>query len=80
MTDLLVTGILGDEMGLGKTIQTIGMMSNLKEKNVKGPYLVVAPLSTLANWNREVPMWTQGKMTSMLCNHTQATRQLRHPV
>lgn len=69
-----MNGILGDEMGLGKTIQTIGMMSNLKEKNVKGPYLVVAPLSTLANWNREVPMWTKGQMTSMLYHGTQDVR------
>jgi ATP-dependent DNA helicase len=69
-----MNGILGDEMGLGKTIQTIGMMSNLKEKNVKGPFLVVAPLSTLANWNREVPQWTEGKMSSMLYHGSQEKR------
>ena len=27
---------------------------------------MVAPLSTLMNWNREVGMWTDGKMTSMV--------------
>ena len=69
-----MNGILGDEMGLGKTIQTIGMMSNLKEKSVKGPFLVVAPLSTLANWNREVPQWTEGKMSSMLYHGAQEAR------
>ena len=69
-----MNGILGDEMGLGKTIQTIGMMAVLKEQNVPGPYLVVAPLSTLANWNREVPQWTKGAMTSQLYHGDQKTR------
>jgi ATP-dependent DNA helicase len=60
-----MNGILGDEMGLGKTCQTIGQLSVLKEKKVPGPYLVVAPLSTLVNWHREVGMWTDGKLTAM---------------
>lgn len=45
--------ILGDEMGLGKTIQIISL---LVERNAikKAPYLVVAPLSLLENWKREI--------------------------
>ncbi|KAJ9579270.1 hypothetical protein L9F63_024624, partial [Diploptera punctata] len=45
-----VNGILADEMGLGKTPQTIALLCHLIEKNVPGPFLVVAPLSTLPNW------------------------------
>ena len=61
-----MNGILGDEMGLGKTIQTIAMLAYLFEKNVEGPFLVVAPLSTITNWNNEVHKWTQGNMTSQI--------------
>lgn len=48
-----LNGILADEMGLGKTLQTIGFIAHLKAKNVAGPYLIVTPLSTLANWVNE---------------------------
>lgn len=48
-----MNGILADEMGLGKTIQIIALISNLIEKGVNGPYLIIAPLSTLPNWERE---------------------------
>ncbi|KAI8973716.1 SNF2 family N-terminal domain-containing protein [Mycotypha africana] len=48
-----LNGILADEMGLGKTLQTIGFLAHLKSMQVAGPYLIVAPLSTLANWVNE---------------------------
>lgn len=48
-----LNGILADEMGLGKTLQTIALICYLMEHNVKGLFLVVAPLSTVANWVRE---------------------------
>ena len=48
-----INGILADEMGLGKTIQTIALICYLIEKGVPGPFLIVAPLSTLCNWKRE---------------------------
>ena len=51
-------GILADEMGLGKTIQAISMIAFLKEKQVSGPFLIVAPLSTLSNWIDEFARWT----------------------
>lgn len=50
-------GILADEMGLGKTIQAISIIAFLKEKNVSGPFLVVCPLSTVANWVNEFARW-----------------------
>ncbi|XP_062153976.1 ATP-dependent DNA helicase DDM1 [Alnus glutinosa] len=49
-----LNGILADQMGLGKTIQTIGFLAHLKGKGLDGPYLVIAPLSTLSNWTNEI--------------------------
>ncbi|KAL3637848.1 ATP-dependent DNA helicase ddm1 [Castilleja foliolosa] len=49
-----LNGILADQMGLGKTIQTIGFLSHLKGNGLHGPYLVIAPLSTLSNWLSEI--------------------------
>lgn len=49
-----LNGILADQMGLGKTIQTIGFLAHLKGNGVDGPYLVIAPLSTLSNWVNEI--------------------------
>ncbi|KAJ2995542.1 hypothetical protein HDV02_000659 [Globomyces sp. JEL0801] len=48
-----LNGILADEMGLGKTIQTIAFFCYLIEAGMNGPFLVVAPLSTLKNWATE---------------------------
>ncbi|AET40640.1 SWI/SNF catalytic subunit SNF2 Ecym_6258 [Eremothecium cymbalariae DBVPG len=53
-----LNGILADEMGLGKTIQTISLLTYLYEvKGIRGPFLVVVPLSTLTNWNAEFDKW-----------------------
>eukprot|EP00388_Colpodella_angusta_P016916 GDKJ01041886.1.p1 GENE.GDKJ01041886.1~~GDKJ01041886.1.p1 ORF type:complete len:1214 (-),score=281.72 GDKJ01041886.1:82-3390(-) len=53
-----INGILADEMGLGKTLQTISLMAWLREfKGIHGPYLVIAPKTTLGNWVREVNKW-----------------------
>jgi SWI/SNF-related matrix-associated actin-dependent regulator of chromatin subfamily A member 5 len=49
-----INGILADEMGLGKTLQTIALLAFLKVyKGIRGPHLVIAPKSTLGNWNLE---------------------------
>ncbi|XP_071091615.1 chromodomain-helicase-DNA-binding protein 8-like isoform X2 [Haliotis cracherodii] len=50
--------ILADEMGLGKTIQSITFLYEMYHYGVKGPYLVIVPLSTLGNWQREFETWT----------------------
>ncbi|XP_037460600.1 ATP-dependent DNA helicase DDM1-like [Triticum dicoccoides] len=49
-----LNGILADQMGLGKTIQTIGFLAHLKGNGMDGPYMVIAPLSTLSNWLNEL--------------------------
>jgi SNF2 family DNA or RNA helicase len=52
--------ILADEMGLGKTAQSVCFLNHLYNfENDPGPYLVIAPLSTLPHWQREVETWTK---------------------
>eukprot|EP01117_Protostelium_nocturnum_P017066 TRINITY_DN687_c0_g4_i1.p1 TRINITY_DN687_c0_g4~~TRINITY_DN687_c0_g4_i1.p1 ORF type:complete len:1707 (+),score=771.90 TRINITY_DN687_c0_g4_i1:229-5349(+) len=51
--------ILADEMGLGKTIQAISILQYLfEEQKVPGPFLIVAPMSTIEQWKRETEEWT----------------------
>ncbi|KAJ3386117.1 hypothetical protein HDU92_002677 [Lobulomyces angularis] len=53
-----LNGILADEMGLGKTIQTISLVTYLIEKKKQsGPFLIIVPLSTIANWKLEFDKW-----------------------
>ncbi|KDQ63610.1 hypothetical protein JAAARDRAFT_119558 [Jaapia argillacea MUCL 33604] len=50
-----INGILADEMGLGKTVQSISLLAYLAETHdIWGPFLVVAPASTLHNWQQEL--------------------------
>ncbi|KAK4346829.1 hypothetical protein RND71_033168 [Anisodus tanguticus] len=49
-----LNGILADQMGLGKTIQAIAFLAHLKGNGLDGPYLIIAPLSTLSNWLNEM--------------------------
>ena len=52
--------ILADEMGLGKTCQTCVFINYLQTvKKIKGPYLIVVPLSTITHWERELADWTE---------------------
>lgn len=51
--------ILADEMGLGKTIQSVSILWYLQHyQNIRGPFLVIAPLSTIPHWRREFESWT----------------------
>ena len=43
--------LLADEMGLGKTVQTLAYLATEKKTF---PVLIVAPLVTLSNWQREI--------------------------
>lgn len=50
--------ILADEMGLGKTIQSITFLHEVYEYGIRGPFLIIVPLSTVGNWQREFEAWT----------------------
>ena len=50
--------ILADEMGLGKTVQTVVSVEHIHSVMGGGPFLVVAPLSTIGHWQREFAAWT----------------------
>jgi len=53
-----INGILADEMGLGKTVQCISLIAHLISEQCQGPFLVVAPLSTIPNWYSEFKRFT----------------------
>ncbi|WOK99443.1 CHD3-type chromatin-remodeling factor PICKLE [Canna indica] len=63
--------ILADEMGLGKTIQSIAFLASLFKENIS-PHLVVAPLSTLRNWEREFATWAPQMNVVMYFGSSQA--------
>ncbi len=56
-----LSGCLADDMGLGKTVQALTLMLHLREAGGAAPadsaapggFLVIAPVSTLSNWERE---------------------------
>jgi SNF2 family DNA or RNA helicase len=50
--------LLADEMGLGKTVQTLSYIATEKQTF---PVLVVAPLVTLNNWEREISKFVKKK-------------------
>ena len=55
--------MLADEMGLGKTVQTAVTLSQMERHSQlynNGPltFLIVAPLSTIEQWKREIRKWT----------------------
>jgi chromodomain-helicase-DNA-binding protein 7 len=51
--------VLADEMGLGKTIQSLALLDYLHNSNINhGPFLVIAPLTTLSHWKKVADEWT----------------------
>lgn len=67
--------ILGDEMGLGKTAQAISVLAFQRQfGGVNGPFLVVAPLTTLGHWQREIETWTD--MNCIVYAGSQADRDV----
>ncbi|CCK70440.1 RSC chromatin remodeling complex ATPase subunit STH1 KNAG_0E01780 [Huiozyma naganishii CBS 8797] len=76
-----LNGILADEMGLGKTIQSISLITYLYEmKQDRGPYLVIVPLSTIANWTLEFEKWGPGLNTIIYKGTPNQRRTLQHQV
>lgn len=50
--------LLGDEMGLGKTIQALSIANHLTQQG-ECHHIVIAPLTILTNWQREIEKWTK---------------------
>ncbi|XP_067904816.1 chromodomain-helicase-DNA-binding protein 6 isoform X2 [Heterodontus francisci] len=68
--------ILADEMGLGKTIQSITFLYEIYLMGIRGPFLIIAPLSTIANWEREFRTWTE--VNVIVYHGSQISRQMIH--
>ncbi|KAJ8260376.1 hypothetical protein GJAV_G00181410 [Gymnothorax javanicus] len=66
--------ILADEMGLGKTIQSITFLFEIFSMGIKGPFLIIAPLSTITNWEREFRTWTH--INVIVYHGSQISRQM----
>ena len=67
--------ILADEMGLGKTVQAVGFLEWLFQcRNRTGPFLVVAPLSTIPHWLREFEAWTN--LNAIVFHGNQDSREI----
>ena len=66
--------LLADEMGLGKTVQSVTTVNHIwKQENIRGPFLVLAPLSTLSHWQREFDGWTD--MNTILYHGSNESRE-----
>lgn len=67
--------IIADEMGLGKTVQSVSFLDLIYNRfNVRGPFLVIAPLSTLPHWQREFEAWTDLRV--LVYHGTEASRDI----
>ncbi|XP_042563774.1 chromodomain-helicase-DNA-binding protein 6 isoform X2 [Clupea harengus] len=66
--------ILADEMGLGKTIQSITFLFEIFSMGIRGPFLIIAPLSTITNWEREFRTWTA--INVIVYHGSQISRQM----
>ncbi|KAL9653103.1 hypothetical protein ABK040_006321 [Willaertia magna] len=69
------SSILADEMGLGKTVQTVATIEYLRVfEHIRGPFLIIAPLSTIEHWKREFEAWTE--MNVFVFHGNQASRDV----
>ena len=67
--------MLADEMGLGKTIQSVSTLNHIwKEEGIRGPFMVLAPLSTLSHWLREFEGWTD--MNAIVYHGSNESREM----
>jgi SNF2 family DNA or RNA helicase len=69
--------ILADEMGLGKTIQTLSFLNQLRDDpkiKIRGPFLIVAPLSLIVQWQNECEIWST--MNCVVYHGNSAAREI----
>lgn len=73
-----INGILADEMGLGKTVQSVACFAHLAEaQGIWGPFLIIAPASTLHNWQQECARFIPKFKVVPYWGNTQDRRILR---
>lgn len=73
--------ILADEMGLGKTIQTACFLQQLRDNcklQIRGPHLVIAPLSLIRQWESELTEWCPEMNCVVLHGNAEARDVLIH--
>ena len=61
-------------MGLGKTIQSLTFLDGIFNYGIRGPFLVIAPLSTIPNWQREFELWSD--MNVIVYHGSQTSRNM----
>src|SRR5690606_26984543 len=69
--------ILADEMGLGKTVQSVTFLYSLLHEDLRGPFLIVVPLSTLRHWQRELFHWCPN-LNTVVYTGNQDSRSVIH--
>lgn len=73
--------ILADEMGLGKTIQTVCFLHQLRymaTTNISGPFLIIAPLSLVDQWQSEVATWSPDMNCVLLHGNLMARETIKN--
>lgn len=73
-------GLLADDMGLGKTFQVLSFIKwHNESKNHEGkPYLIVAPVALLENWEKEYEKFFEPSPPLVDTLHGQPLRDLVH--
>ncbi len=68
--------------GLGKTLQTITFLAALEhDRGVKGPHLIICPLSVMSSWVNEFKKWCPTMRVVRLHSSDEQERiRLRHEV
>jgi SNF2 family DNA or RNA helicase len=63
--------------GLGKTIQTVTFLHQLRympTTSIRGPFLIIAPLSLVDQWQSEIATWSPD-MNCLLLHGSQSARE-----
>ena len=64
-------------IGLCVQIQTVGFITHLWKKLIHGPFLVIAPLSTLTNWEAEFKKWAPSVPALLYHGNKQERQKMR---
>ena len=58
----------------GKTVQSLAFLDGMFNYGIRGPFLVIAPLSTIPNWQREFELWSN--MNVIVYHGSQTSRNM----